>query len=64
MTVGGSLLRCGRSHPGLQKLARRLAELIPSAELIEVPPATHAVQQFTEHFHPALLAVTAGGDGK
>ena len=27
----------GRSHPGLQKLARRLAELIPSAGLIEVP---------------------------
>ena len=26
-------------------------------------PATHAVQQFTEHFHPALLAVTAGGTG-
>ena len=51
----------GRSHPGLQKLARRLAELIPRAGLIEVPPATHAVQQFTEHFHPALLAVTAGG---
>ena len=50
----------GRSHPGLQKLARRLAELIPSADLIEVPPATHAVQQFTEHFHPALLGVTAG----
>ena len=50
----------GRSHPGLQKLARRLAQLIPSAELIEVPAATHAVQQFTEHFHPALLGVTAG----
>ena len=50
----------GRSHPSLQKLARRLAELIPSAELIEVPAATHAVQQFTEHFHPALLGVTAG----
>ena len=54
----------GRSHPGLQKLARRLAQLIPGAGLIEVPAATHAVQQFTEHFHPALLAVTAGGDGK
>ena len=53
----------GRSHPGLQKLARRLAELIPGAGLVEVPPATHAVQQFTEHFHPALLAVTAGGTG-
>ena len=50
----------GRSHPGLQKLARRLAQLIPSAELIEVPAATHAVQQFTERFHPALLGVTAG----
>ena len=53
----------GRSHPGLQKLARRLAQLIPGAGLIEVPSATHAVQQFTEHFHPALLAVTAGGEG-
>ena len=52
----------GRSHPGLQKLARRLAELIPGAGLVEVPEATHAVQQFTEHFHPALLAVTAGGE--
>ena len=50
----------GRSHPGLQKLARRLAELIPGAGLVEVPAATHAVQQFTEHFHPALLGVTAG----
>ncbi len=52
----------GRSHPGLQKVARRLAELIPGAGLVEVPAATHAVQQFTEHFHPALLAVTAGGE--
>ena len=52
----------GRSHPGLQNLARRLAELIPGAGLVEVPEATHAVQQFTEHFHPALLAVTAGGE--
>ena len=53
----------GRSHPGLQKLARLMAELIPGAGLVEVPAATHAVQQFTEHFHPALLAVTAAGEG-
>ena len=53
----------GRSHPGLQKLASRLAELVPSASLVEVPPATHSVQRFTEQFHPALLAITASQVG-
>lgn len=51
----------GRSHAALRKVARRLAELIPGARLVDVPAATHAVQLLTEEFHQALLAVTAGG---
>jgi|DewCreStandDraft_1066081.scaffolds.fasta_scaffold00058_114 pimeloyl-ACP methyl ester carboxylesterase len=48
----------GRSHPGLRALARRLAELIPGARLLEVPDADHAVQRWSEPFDAALLAVT------
>jgi len=48
----------GRRHPGLRALARRLAELIPGARLLEVPDADHAVQRWSEPFDAALLAVT------
>jgi pimeloyl-ACP methyl ester carboxylesterase len=48
----------GRSHPGLRRLARRLAELIPGARLFEVSDADHAVQRWSEPFDAALLAVT------
>lgn len=48
----------GRSHAGLQKVARRLFETIAGARLVEVPEATHAVQRAMEVFDRALLAVT------
>ena len=48
----------GRSHPGLQTLARWLAKRIPGARLFEVPDADHAVQRWSEPFDAALLAVT------
>jgi putative hydrolase of the HAD superfamily len=48
----------GRSHPGLQAVARRLTELIPGSELVVLPDATHAVQYAGEPFDRELLAVT------
>ncbi len=50
----------GRSNPGLRKLARRLVELLPAARLVDVPEATHAVQNFVEPFHRELLSVALG----
>ena len=48
----------GQTHPGLQALAHRLAELIPGAKLVTLPTATHAVQHIGRPFDLALLAVT------
>jgi len=48
----------GRSHPGLQKVARRLADLLPGARLITIPEAGHVVQRAIEPFHRVLLEVT------
>jgi pimeloyl-ACP methyl ester carboxylesterase len=48
----------GQSHPALRRVARRLAESLPGAVLVEVPGATHAVQRWAEPFHRALLQVT------
>ncbi|MEA2514918.1 MAG: hypothetical protein QOJ59_4407 [Thermomicrobiales bacterium] len=48
----------GRSHAGLQALARHLAGMVPGAQLVEVPAANHAVQRSGCPFDHALLAVT------
>jgi pimeloyl-ACP methyl ester carboxylesterase len=48
----------GQSHPGLSALAHRLADVIPGAELVILPTATHAVQRAGGPFDQALLAVT------
>jgi pimeloyl-ACP methyl ester carboxylesterase len=48
----------GQSHPGLHALALHLAGLIPGADLVELPTATHAVQRAGDPFDQALLAVT------
>jgi pimeloyl-ACP methyl ester carboxylesterase len=49
----------GRSHPGLRRLARRLAELIPGAQLVHIAEAGHDVQRAADPFEWALLSVTA-----
>lgn len=48
----------GQTHPGLSALAHRLAEVIPGAELVILPTATHAVQRAGPPFDLALLAVS------
>ncbi len=58
LTVPVQVVTGGRSHHGLQKLARHLGESIPGARLIEAPEATHAVQSFRS-LDEILLAVTA-----
>jgi pimeloyl-ACP methyl ester carboxylesterase len=50
----------GRSNPGLRAVAARLADLIPSAELVVIPNATHAVPLAGEPFDQELLAITTG----
>ena len=52
-----------RSHPVHQKIARRLAESIRGAHLVEVPEATYAVQRCVEPFHQVLIAVTIAEPG-
>lgn len=51
-----------RSHPGLQRLARRLAARLERATFVEVDGAGHTVQQAVEPFVAALRAVTARVD--
>lgn len=48
----------GQSHPGLQALAHHLSEVIPGADLVVLPTASHAVQRVGDPFDQALLAVT------
>jgi pimeloyl-ACP methyl ester carboxylesterase len=48
----------GRSHPGLRAVAHRLAELLPSSTLVDIPNGTHAVQLVGEPFDNELLALT------
>lgn len=50
----------GRSHPGLQKVARRLAALVPGSHLVFVPEAGHAVQHAGGAFDRTLLQFIAG----
>lgn len=50
----------GRSHPGLQEVARRLAALLPGASLQSFPEAGHDVQRIGEPFEAALLAAIDG----
>ena len=49
----------GRSHPALRRLARRLAELVPRAQLVDIVEAGHDVQRAADQFEWALLSVTA-----
>lgn len=46
----------GKSHPGLQEVARRLASLLPGARLHFFPEAGHDVQRIGAPFDAALLA--------
>jgi pimeloyl-ACP methyl ester carboxylesterase len=48
----------GQSHPALRRVARRLAELIPAAPLVELPGASHAAQAAGEPFDQELLSIT------
>jgi pimeloyl-ACP methyl ester carboxylesterase len=48
----------GRSHPGLRRLARRLAELVPGAQLVHIAEAGHDVQRAADSFEWALLEGT------
>ncbi|MEJ7654246.1 MAG: hypothetical protein WKH64_13455, partial [Chloroflexia bacterium] len=48
----------GRSSPALRAVARRLSELIPGAELVDVPEASHGVQYSGEPFDRRLLDAT------
>ncbi len=50
----------GRSHPGLQEVARRLASLLPGARYHFFPEAGHDVQRSGEPFEAALLAALRG----
>ncbi len=54
----------GRSSPSLQEVARRIAEIIPDATLIEIPEANHGVQLTGEPFNRALLSITQPGTSK
>jgi len=49
----------GRSHPGLQKIARRLVMLLPGARLVEIPDAAHDVQRTFEAFNAAVLSAVS-----
>jgi len=53
----------GRSHQGLQRVARRLSALLPGSELIVFPDAPHAVQFAGNGFDTELLRVTGGAGG-
>ena len=51
----------GRSHPALQKVARRLASLVPGSRLVFVPEAGHTVQHAGDVFDKTLLDAVTGG---
>ncbi|MCC6792211.1 MAG: hypothetical protein IT336_11010, partial [Thermomicrobiales bacterium] len=58
LTAPVAIYTGGRSHPGLQAVAARLAELLPGSRFVTLPEATHAVQLVNEPFDRALLEIT------
>ncbi|HUX87111.1 MAG TPA: alpha/beta hydrolase [Chloroflexota bacterium] len=52
----------GRSHPGLQKIARQLVTILPGAALVEIPEAAHDVQRAHEAFNAAFRAAVQAVD--